>query len=307
MDYYGQAESELKARVAAKAAENIRRIDEFGQKSPEFASVTEELDRTGLELVKAGMAGLRTDSGPIAAHLAELEAKRLALLAEGGLSDIADGGYYCPVCKDRGYVSTEKGERRCGCFVRIYSDILSKNDSSWDHSVRFKDFRTDFYPEEARMDVFLKHCVRFAEEFPSAENKNMLFTGNAGLGKTYMASILTNEIIEKGIPAMYLKASEMFYGVSQMGDRELRDRICSVPFLVIDDLGREKQSDTRFADLLDILDSREALHRAKGLATVISTNLGPREIMSFYDERISSRLLGDYDVIRFSGKDLRLT
>ena len=58
--------------------------------------------------------------------------------------------------------------------------------------------------------------------------------------------------------------------------------------------------------MLEILEKRQMLHDKKGYLTVISTNMDPKGLLSYYDERICSRLFGNYDLIRFVGEDIRL-
>ena len=104
--------------------------------------------------------------------------------------------------------------------------------------------------------------------------------------------------------------SEITYYGSDPARREnaeaLRNLICDAEVLLLDDLGTEKQTETRYADLLELLDRRIFLHNKAGCVTVISTNLTPKTLLSYYDERICSRLFGSFDLLRFSGEDIRL-
>ena len=45
--------------------------------------------------------------------------------------------------------------------------------------------------------------------------------------------------------------------------------------------------------------------QAAGLATILSSNLSPAEIRRVYSERIYSRLLRDYTMLKFTGLDIR--
>ena len=38
---------------------------------------------------------------------------------------------------------------------------------------------------------------------------------------------------------------------------------------------------------------------------IISTNLAPADLRRFYDKRITSRLLGEFSVLVFEGRDVR--
>ena len=41
-------------------------------------------------------------------------------------------------------------------------------------------------------------------------------------------------------------------------------------------------------------------------STIISTNLTPDEIRSRYTDRVASRLFGEFQLMRFEGKDIRM-
>ena len=134
----------------------------------------------------------------------------------------------------------------------------------------------------------------------------MIFTGKTGLGKTFLCSCMANELLDRGISVLYIKASELFNQITFNRNEELRKQLYQVQTLIIDDLGIEKQTDMRYSDFLELLDKRNILHDKYGYATVISTNLDPNGLLSYYDERICSRLFGNFDLLRFAGDDIRL-
>jgi DNA replication protein DnaC len=43
----------------------------------------------------------------------------------------------------------------------------------------------------------------------------------------------------------------------------------------------------------------------KNLKTIISTNLGLKEIYQEYSERIFSRIIENFEILRFFGRDIR--
>jgi DNA replication protein DnaC len=81
----------------------------------------------------------------------------------------------------------------------------------------------------------------------------------------------------------------------------LRDRIFNVDFLVIDELGVEAKGPNNIPDLLQILGTR---HQS-GKVTLITTNLSLAELEKQYDNRVYSRLIGDFRKFQFEGKDIR--
>ena len=79
-------------------------------------------------------------------------------------------------------------------------------------------------------------------------------------------------------------------------------KILESDLLIIDDLGTETMSNIKFTELFNIINTR----LLKDKKTIISTNLDLNELASFYDERVISRIIGNYIICRFFGDDVRL-
>ena len=80
------------------------------------------------------------------------------------------------------------------------------------------------------------------------------------------------------------------------------DRYAECELLVIDDLGTE----TSGRDVTSFLYSLLNMRINSGMPTLISTNLSHKDMISVYDERIASRLLGEFLPYRFTGTDVRM-
>ncbi len=76
----------------------------------------------------------------------------------------------------------------------------------------------------------------------------------------------------------------------------------SVDLLIIDDLGTEFSTAFTSSELFDILNTRLISKKP----VIISTNLSVSELQNMYSERITSRIIGQYKVMKFFGKDIRL-
>ena len=79
-------------------------------------------------------------------------------------------------------------------------------------------------------------------------------------------------------------------------------QIFSVDLLIIDDLGTEPQSNSKYSELLNILNRR----KSSNLKTIASTNISLSEILEMYSERVFSRINEDFDILRFFGHDIRI-
>jgi len=72
--------------------------------------------------------------------------------------------------------------------------------------------------------------------------------------------------------------------------------------LVLDDLGAEVSTVVTSSALFDIINQRLLMRKS----TVISTNLSPNGLAAQYSERMVSRFLGNYQLLKFFGEDIRV-
>lgn len=302
MNAYSTALLKIKEERAGAASANNAAEDELKKTNPEYAALNEQIAKLGVSLVKATISKAPTEE--IKKQLHEANEKKLSLMPEKK--------YYCEICKD-------KGDTSCMCFKKIYTEILMQNQTDLNTGISFDDFKTDCYSDDINSEKYgisespksymtkvLNHCKKYAERIPDREQANMIFTGKTGLGKTFMCTCITNEVLSRGMSAIYIKASELFDEITFKGNDELRKEVENTKLLIIDDIGAERQTDMRYSDFLDILDRRNILHEKYGYGTVFSTNLDPKALLSYYGERICSRLFGQYEIIRFAGDDIRL-
>ena len=87
-------------------------------------------------------------------------------------------------------------------------------------------------------------------------------------------------------------------------DGDIYKHILNVDLLIIDDLGTECINNMKFTELFNIINTR-LLNQNKITKTIISTNLSLKNLYSNYDERIVSRIIGNYDICYFFGDDIR--
>ena len=80
-----------------------------------------------------------------------------------------------------------------------------------------------------------------------------------------------------------------------------RDSVITCELLIIDDLGSEMSNTFTETQLYSIINER----LLKGLSTVISSNLSPKNLHDRYGDRIFSRFMKDYDFIKLIGSDIR--
>ena len=152
-------------------------------------------------------------------------------------------------------------------------------------------------------------CFSFINNFEKAEEKNLLFTGNTGLGKTFLSSCIANELIKQRKTVLYQTAPVMLdtiidYRFGKSNNSNILESILNVDLLIIDDLGTECVNNMKFTELFNIINTR-LLNQKNITKTIISTNLSLQNLYNTYDERIVSRIIGDYNICYFFGEDIR--
>jgi len=244
----------------------------------------------------------------------EINARIRALLAGAGMAgDALELRYRCPVCKDTGYVG-EAPARFCECFeMRLRLRQHEDGSMAGVDEQSFERFDANVAPEaDGQRDRLVKArnlCQRYADAFPDTEYRNLLLTGEGGLGKTFLLNCIFGRVTGRGFSAVRVTAFRMFEAMRKqhVGNDENYDgfsALIEVPLLLIDDLGTEPMMrNITLEYLFTLLNERIAAKRH----TVIATNLTPPQLKERYGERVASRLLdrGICAPVQFKGKDLR--
>ena len=244
--------------------------------------------------------------------------KTAALLQAHHLpADFMEPVYDCKDCKDTGFLPKQNA---CICLKRAFiqrayqqSNLLQtlerQNFSSFSFSV-YDDAVDPEYgisPQE-NMHTIFEACRRFATHFP-ADNRNLLLHGPSGLGKTFLCSCIAKKVMDKGYSVIYLSAPEFFgyfekyhfHHSEDIVDYDFLESLYDCDLLILDDLGTEVISSVTQSDLFQTINRR--INEQK--RTVISTNFSISQLSQVYSERITSRILGEYEPLLFFGNDIR--
>lgn len=187
-------------------------------------------------------------------------------------------------------------------------------------SQKFVDFNLDLFREDI-VDQFgddyinSKYCMErnlldsedFIINIDNENTYNLLFYGDTGTGKTYMANCICNCIVEQGLIVRSYSIIELldFINEALMIDRENNlaeyKMLTECDLLLIDDLGTESITSFTNNRLFSILNAR-ILNCKK---TMLCTNLGVHDMAKLYSNRIFSRIIESYKINKFIGEDLR--
>ncbi len=293
-----QKESRYNAELAAVYAQ-----------IPELEKIDLTLSRIGSNAAIAALSGNFEGLENLKKESSVLTARKAEILRDAGIEKPA---FSCNMCSDTGYVNGSY----CECVKRLAKQMTFENMSKQMPitTEKFENFDLKYYSDKPNADglvprkkmtevlkIAKEYCINFGNG-----SKNLLFMGNTGLGKTHISLSIASEIIEKGYGVIYGSAQNLFSEVEKehfayTGDTEKMDALLNVDLLVIDDLGTEFMSSFTQSVFYNIVNTRILNNHP----TIINTNLSFAELEQRYTPRISSRFLGNYQMIKFFGTDIR--
>ncbi len=311
-ELYERAKQTIDSR--RNSAENDAQIRSaaVAKKIPEIAMLQEQMRQSAYGVLK--VIGMGDDA---AAYIDKLRDENLfaqerikQLLVENGLDeDFLKPSYTCKVCNDSGFYDG----RLCSCHIELLkkyaAESLCKNSSLKLSS--FEEFSLDYYKDTQEMYNIMSRnfefCKIYAENF-DLKSYSLMFTGATGLGKTHLSLAIAKTVIEKGYNVVYGTAQKLFsnierehFGRASEPDGTTEEMLTDCDLLILDDLGAEFSTSFTVAAVNNILNSR--LLDSK--PTIISTNLNLNELQNKYTERIASRIIGEYQILSFVGRDIR--
>lgn len=294
-----------------------QRIEEIYKAIPDYKDAEEELASTAVSLGKARLRGETDAIDKLRSKIHTFsEYKKHLLSLHGYPADYLEPIYRCKQCQDTGYIDNEK----CQCLKQAIVDYIYEQSSIKEvlEKENFSHFSYDYYSTEsapdrpsprANIESVVALCQDYIDGFPNEEKNNILFLGNAGVGKTFLSHCIAYELMNEGFTVLYLTSFQLFDLLKQHAfQKENHPSITSMEhllgcdLLIIDDLGTELNNSFVSSQLF--LCMNERLLRNKG--TIISTNLSLGQLSKAYSERILSRIMEHYQILNIYGEDIRL-
>ncbi|MGF7144570.1 DNA replication protein DnaC [Anaerotaenia torta] len=320
-DQYNQILREYDSRRLENKHELDLRIAHAYRLVPALKELEEEMVALAAESGRMALRGNDSGLKELRERIAGLDDSKTRLLNQAGLpSDYLQMHYRCGQCQDTGYIGRDK----CNCFKQAIADLMysGSNIKAVLENENFSSFSFQFYSDDyidealglsprSNMQKVVAGCRNFTRNF--GENKdNLLFLGNTGVGKTFLANCIAKELLDKGYTVIYLTAFRLFdilekhkFGRDEDSSYTAANQfeyILDCDLLIIDDLGTELNNAFTNSQLYLIINERLLRQRS----TVISTNLSLPNINTTYGERIFSRIVSSYHVERIVGEDIRL-
>lgn len=283
---------------------------------PELRAAEDALRACGVRCALAGARG--AGRAEAAAALAEARQKRDALLAASGRSPQAlEPKFTCPLCQDTGVAQG----KTCQC-VRREMQRLRREEIEAMSSLsvtRFDTMKLDYYPNTRDPQTgrsvrqYMAELLADLQDYAAAfdlDSENLMFTGNAGLGKTHAALAVAGSALDKGYDVIYISSPDFFsrvetlhFGSDPAGEKDaLLETVTGADLLILDDLGTEFNSSFVISTLYSLLNDRLGRRRP----TILTTNITDGALLEkLYTEKVASRISA-FVPYRFLGDDIRL-
>lgn len=309
-----------------------KRKEKIYKKIPRLEQIDEEINKISINKTKSILISQLTNSlnTEFENELLKLKKEKEEILKKENIDEsYFKPNYECDKCKDTGYITyPDKKTEMCNCLKQKLINIsYNKSNLSNLQKENFENFNFNKFSNEINirkynMNISPRENIKnikmasenFIKNFNNPETKNLFFTGNTGLGKTYMTNCIANEILKQGKTVLYQTAPVLLENIidnkfnkyKTNNTNDFNNQVLNVDLLIIDDLGTECINNMKLSELFTILNSRSLNLNNKITKTIISTNLSIEKIFSVYEERIGSRIAGFYDIYYFFGDDLRL-
>ncbi|HEN2374243.1 TPA: ATP-binding protein [Streptococcus agalactiae] len=158
-----------------------------------------------------------------------------------------------------------------------------------------------------------KVAYNYAKNFEQMKEDNvgLLFYGDVGSGKTYLACSIANELIEREqVKVKIMNLSQVINQIQKsafkLDSNEIIDNLSNIPLLILDDLGIERDTSYAREQVYNIINSRYL----KGRPTIFTTNLSLEIIQNpnidLEYQRIYSRILEMTIPVKVTGEDFRM-
>ena len=309
-----------------------KRKEKIYKKIPRLEEIDDKINKISIQKTKSILINQLTNSlnTELENELLTLRAEKDEILKRENIDlSYFKPKYECTKCNDTGYITyPDRKAEMCSCLKqRLINLLYNKSNLSNLQKENFGNFNFNRFSDEVNiqkynMNISPRENIKnikeasenFIKNFSNPETKNLFFTGNTGLGKTYMTNCIANEMLKQGKTVLYQTAPVLLENIidnkftkyKTNSTNDFNNQVLNVDLLIIDDLGTECINSMKLSELFTILNSRSLNLNNKITKTIISTNLSIEKIFNVYEERIGSRIAGFYDIYYFFGDDLRL-
>lgn len=257
-------------------------------------------------------------------YLINLEAKANEVIKTEEGDFIKDGLLHCRKCGTPKQCRVELMGRiispKCLCKCEVERRKKEKEQEERQELLdRIKKYRKMGFPQSQMEEWTFENddkgneklsnmAMRYVDNFDDfyKDGKGLLLYGGVGTGKTYIACMIANALIDKGYPVLVTNFARILSTLQGTFDKqEYLDSLNQFKLLVIDDLGVERETSYAKEQVYNIIDSR---YRA-GLPMIITTNLTMQKMATesdLADKRVYDRIIERCFPVEVAGESRRM-
>ena len=196
---------------------------------PELEKINTDLNTLAISISKSVLSNNLEKKNELQMQFNNLQSKKKLLYKQLNITDnFFLPQYECPLCNDTGYILDSNNKSiLCNCIKQKLFNIKYNSSNIGDlDKENFSSFNLSLYSDEINKDKYkanispqknmenvLNIAKRFINNFDNPNEKNLLFTGNTGCGKTFLTNCIANELLKQGKNVLYQTAPVMLDNV----------------------------------------------------------------------------------------------
>ena len=152
--------------------------------------------------------------------------------------------------------------------------------------------------------IYARKYVKHWEEMKKKAT-GLIFWGDVGTGKTFLAACIANALTDQGVKVMMTNFSRILNDLTDFKERNARlDELNRYDLLILDDLGAERCTDFVLEQIFSVIDTRYRSQKPM----IVTTNLTMEEMKNPANRslaRIYDRILHRCIPVCVSGNNIR--
>ena len=179
-------------------------------------------------------------------------------------------------------INKEQERKRKERVTKLKKDCFS-NRAMWSWNFDNDDGRNP------KMEIAQKYVLKW--ETMMEQNYGLMFIGDVGSGKSYMAACIANSLTNQGYTVKMTNFIKIRNDIFSAADKNAYvEKLCDYDLLILDDIGTERNTDYSLENVYWVIDERTAAEKP----IIITTNLNLDKCN--FDENITYKRI--YDRLR---------
>lgn len=216
--------------------------------------------------------------------------------------------YRCEKCRDVGYIDLGDSVTECECLIRgREKDRMERLFESAKIPARYRDKTLDNFDATLQPRAH-KIATEYVKTWPKKDGESLFFAGPVSTGKTHLArAILSGLIRRHGVTALAVTVPSLMDdlrpGASEEFKAEQIQTLKTVPLLLLDDLGAQRNTEWVTERLFVIVNARYD----ELLPTIFTSNVYLENLRNIDGwDRLVDRIVEMSTAIKMNDRNYRL-